>query len=139
MGDELHPVKLDQVLGLTTGAIEIREKPLRCAPGEVRDHVADVQTKSRRFDSGCHSARLPPGMGPHARPRPTDTQASPGQFLRRSKASSQLPPTGADHEGVVGVLRHLEPEILLVPKRTDALVELLEVRIFGGDLVVDFV
>ena len=63
VGSELALVQLNQVLGLSAGAVELGVEPFRRAGGDVRDHVADVDAEPRGLDAGSDAALLSPGLG----------------------------------------------------------------------------
>jgi hypothetical protein len=56
-------VELDQVLGLSAGAVEAFIQPGRAALGEAGDDEADVQAEPGGLDAGDHAPVLVPGFG----------------------------------------------------------------------------
>lgn len=63
VGGELALVQLDQVHGLSAGAVQLGVEPCGRAGRDVGDPVANVEAEPGRLDAGGDAALLPPGLG----------------------------------------------------------------------------
>jgi hypothetical protein len=60
---ELCLVQFDEVLGLTTRAVETVIQPFGVVARDVGDGVADIKTHGGGLDAGCDTALAAPGFG----------------------------------------------------------------------------
>ena len=111
--------------------IEIRRRPATDA------RSADLRRASRRRARPQRFAaveRMRSTIKPKAPPR-----CRRGSSLTRSLLRLRGPAADIENEVVEGVLGDPEPQVLVVAEGLQAVVDLLELRILGRDLVVDLV
>src|SRR3954453_17044484 len=120
-----RPHKLDQVLGLTAGAVEAVIDPLGAAMGEAGHHVANVQALCRRLDPGCDPALggpgfgAIPGLGVAAQQRGACSGPAPPHVIRGGLDQATQPVIAGQAEDEIDAaglapLHHLGPPIMAV-------------------------